>query len=299
MELRKKPRVKILVCCHKPDKWLSDDVYMPIQCGKAISDLDLGIQGDNTGDNISAKNSSYCELTAMYWAWKNLKNLDLDYIGLCHYRRYFDFKTTGSSIRFVNEDEMPECFDLQLDYDSLDKIDVILPKFWSLPHTVWADCLPTILYQDLYVLYKVIQRYYPEYLNGFEKYMLGNKRIGYNMFVMKYDNFMSYSKWLFDVLRLVENYIVLSPYTSYRRVFGFMGEVLLPIYCFTNNLNISNKRIAFCSDLPSRKYTYGKKFIKNILCDISFFFEKLGNKETLQHNYWDLYLKKDNIFIGK
>ena len=47
-----KPVVKILVCCHKPGEWLSDDVYMPIQCGKAISKYDLGIQGDDTGDNI-------------------------------------------------------------------------------------------------------------------------------------------------------------------------------------------------------------------------------------------------------
>ena len=40
-------------------------------------------------DSISNKNDSYCELTGMYWALKNLKNVDV--IGLCHYRRYFDF----------------------------------------------------------------------------------------------------------------------------------------------------------------------------------------------------------------
>ena len=67
-------KVKILVCCHKPDKWLSDDVYIPIHCGKAVSKVNLGIQGDDTGDNISTKNPNYCELTAMYWAWKNLKD---------------------------------------------------------------------------------------------------------------------------------------------------------------------------------------------------------------------------------
>ena len=76
MEQEKEPRVKILVCCHKPGKWLSDDVYMPIHCGKAISNVDLGIQGDDTGDNISAKNPYYCELTAIYWAWKNLQDID-------------------------------------------------------------------------------------------------------------------------------------------------------------------------------------------------------------------------------
>lgn len=290
-------KVKILVCCHKPDKWLSDDIYMPIQCGKAISDLDLGIQGDDTGDNISAKNPNYCELTALYWAWKNLK--DIDYIGLCHYRRYFDSKTMGLSVRFVNENEIFSCSDLLINNDSLTGKDVILPKSWSLPHSVWTDFLPTVLYQDLYVLYKVVQKYYPAYLNAFEKYMFGNKRIGYNMFIMRYDIFQSYSEWLFDILKLTENHIITHTYTSYKRALAFMGELLLPIYCYANNLNIGNKRIAFCSDLPSRKYTYGKKLIKNVLCDTSFFFEKLGNKDALQQDYWELYLKKDNIFISQ
>ena len=81
---------KILVCCHKKDVMATHEPYMPIHVGKALHpELDLGIQGDNTGDNISEKNGSYCELTGMYWAWKNLK--DVDIIGLCHYRRYFDF----------------------------------------------------------------------------------------------------------------------------------------------------------------------------------------------------------------
>lgn len=63
---------------------------MPIHVGKVLHpDVDLGIQRDDTGDNISLKNSSYCELTGMYWAWKNLRGVDV--IGLCHYRRYFDF----------------------------------------------------------------------------------------------------------------------------------------------------------------------------------------------------------------
>ena len=70
-----------------------NDVYMPLQVGKALSDVDLGVQGDDEGDNISTKNPNYCELTGLYWAWKNLK--DADYIGLAHYRRYFDFKGTG------------------------------------------------------------------------------------------------------------------------------------------------------------------------------------------------------------
>lgn len=85
---------KILVCCHTNDIYKSDEQYFPIHVGKEISDKIINIQGDNTGDNISDKNKSFCELTGMYWAWKNLPKSD--YIGLCHYRRYFDFTSKFS-----------------------------------------------------------------------------------------------------------------------------------------------------------------------------------------------------------
>ncbi len=59
----------VLVCCHKKDFCHTGDGFLPIQVGKAISSVELGIQGDDTGDNISAKNPNFCVLTAQYWLW--------------------------------------------------------------------------------------------------------------------------------------------------------------------------------------------------------------------------------------
>ena len=96
----KNDNIKIIVCCHKNDIYRDSDIYLPVHVGKANTELSLNMQGDNVGDNISEKNLSYCELTGMYWAWKNLKGVD--FIGLCHYRRYFDFDHEGRCFFFIN-----------------------------------------------------------------------------------------------------------------------------------------------------------------------------------------------------
>lgn len=83
-----KKYIKIVVATHKKYRMPEDGCYLPLQVGKAGKEA-LGYQGDDTGDNISEKNPYYCELTGLYWAWKNL---DAEYIGLVHYRRYFASK---------------------------------------------------------------------------------------------------------------------------------------------------------------------------------------------------------------
>jgi len=80
--------IKIIVASHKKYQMPEDDMYLPLHVG-AEGKEKLGYQGDNTGDNISIKNPYFCELTGLYWAWKNL---EADYIGLVHYRRYFSIK---------------------------------------------------------------------------------------------------------------------------------------------------------------------------------------------------------------
>lgn len=79
--------------------WRSDCVE-PIQAGRARTGLDLGMRTDDTGDNISAKNLRYGEMTAWYWVWRNYlpKHPELTHVGFSHYRRFLDF-TDGATGR--------------------------------------------------------------------------------------------------------------------------------------------------------------------------------------------------------
>lgn len=72
--------------------WKSDCVE-PIQAGKARTGFDLGMLSDDTGDNISAENVRYGEMTAWYWVWKNYlpAHPELTHVGFSHYRRFLDF----------------------------------------------------------------------------------------------------------------------------------------------------------------------------------------------------------------
>ena len=94
--------IKILVATHKKYKMPSDtNMYLPIHVG-CEGKKNLGFQGDNSGENISDLNPYYCELTGLFWAWKNL---DCDYLGLVHYRRYFT-KMTKKYNESINIDDV-------------------------------------------------------------------------------------------------------------------------------------------------------------------------------------------------
>ena len=83
--------IQIIVATHKKYSMPSNSLYLPLHVGAALH-APLPYTGDNTGQNISDRNKTFCELTGLYWAWKNL---DADAIGLCHYRRYLAGKHSG------------------------------------------------------------------------------------------------------------------------------------------------------------------------------------------------------------
>lgn len=88
-DVRGQQRIRIFVSTHKKVDLFESNILQPVQVGSAnAAERFAFMLHDDEADNISGKNPQYCELTTQYWAWKNV---DADYYGFCHYRRYFDF----------------------------------------------------------------------------------------------------------------------------------------------------------------------------------------------------------------
>ena len=225
--------IKILVATHKKYWMPVDNVYLPIHVGRE-GKADLGYVGDNTGDNISAKNANYCELTGLYWAWKNLK---CDYVGLCHYRRYF----TSENIHIDNVEKKKAVILNRKDYEKLlQEYDVILPvKRNYYIETVRSQYEHAHNKRDLDEAEKIVSELYPEYSKAFAKVMSRTRLYILNMFVMKKTLFDEYCSWLFSILFELEKRIDITNYNQYEaRVFGFISERLFNIWLEKKQLKI-------------------------------------------------------------
>ncbi len=242
-------RTVIVVCAHKQDVCLATPPYMPIHVGKALSTRDLGYVGDDTGDNISAKNPNYCEVTALYWAWKNLK--DYDYIGLNHYRRYFDFDdSTICNIKAVKTAEFFGKPHPAPDFDALfQRYDIVIAKPNIYTHNLYSDYARCHVESDFQVLRQVVRELYPDYGAAFDRVFFHNSRLShYGMFVMPRALFERYAQWTFDVLFETERRITMHTDPVQSRVMGYMNERLLNVFVVHNALRACYKSVLFVDD---------------------------------------------------
>lgn len=230
--------VKIIVATHKKYQMPNDNTYLPVHVGRERKQ-DIGYQGDNTGDNISIKNPYFCELTGLYWAWKNL---DVDYIGLVHYRRYFSAK------KFIPKKEADK-FKAILTKQEIEKrlgnYDIILPKKRNyFIENVYSHYEHTMHIEPLIETGKILQEKYPEYYPEFENLKKTTKMHAFNMFIMKKEYLDKYCTWLFDILFELEKRIDASQYDSFHaRFFGRVSERLLDVWIKTNNLKYDEIKV--------------------------------------------------------
>ena len=227
--------MKIFVAMHKyVNIDINNILYVPILVGNNKKEKKIDILSDDTGDNISKKNTNYCELTAVYWIWKNSKE---DIVGLCHYRRFLSKKFFSSNSKYyINEDDLREDFN--------NGYNVILPKKFFYYKKIKDSFNIAPNKNDMKIVKESIERLYPDYLKDLDKYFNSNSSYLCNVIVTKKEIFDEYCEWLFDVLADVEKNMDKETYIndSYRkRMFGFLSERLLNIWLYHNQESLKIK----------------------------------------------------------
>lgn len=222
-------KITVIVATHKPYAMPADPMYLPVQVG-AEGKEPIGFTPDNTGEHISHKNATFCELTGLYWAWKNL---DADYVGLAHYRRHFGGKGKGEPLSRVLTTAEAEAL--------LSGRDGILPKKRQYYiETLYSHYAHTCHVEPLDIAGEIIREKYPEYAEGFDQL---KKRTGahmFNMLILRRDHLDAYCSWLFDILFELERRVDATQYDAFHaRFFGRVSELLLDVWLEQNPLNVA------------------------------------------------------------
>lgn len=237
-------KTEIYIAGHKDFESPKGSSFIPIHVGRRGMPPTFCKIGDDTGDNISEKNDTFCELTALYWIWKNTQ--DQDYVGLFHYRRHLNLSLTHLEenihgvieYKFIDEEYIDDTqlTDIGIQV-AVKNFDLILPTQWNVNNAGSLTMLDHYRRGDAHFIndYKtaieIIKNKYPEFTPFIAK--VNKSKSGYftNIFIAKRHIFDNYCAWLFDILFDLEKRLELSNYSvQERRVFGYISEWLFNIY---------------------------------------------------------------------
>ncbi len=238
----------IYIVMHKAGKLPNlKNGYRTIQAG-AQNHPDCGADvQDNGGGNISEKNGCYCELTALYWMWKNCKE---DIVGLCHYRRFFAHGLINSLRKKPMEYQELE----KMLVDA--KVDFIVRKKLYLQHTR-GEAIDGNEKSHSKALEQCFQLYFPEYMSAYIAYRSQHGMHQNNMFISSRSEMTAYCAWLFDFLKHMEDLPDgINPFDTSRDA-GYISEHLLNIYLLHNQkkileLDVTNLATSFIQKIGAR-----------------------------------------------
>ena len=200
-------RIPMFCVVHKevpypfPDRWIKP---LSTATGKKISGVSLSI---DSGVNISHLNRNFAELTAHYWASKNLGATE--HIGFCHYRRYFNFITVenqghpklfvepnGAVLNFLDSFEQEEQA-----RRLLKRFDAITCRSYILNDTIEGQFIKSHSEEIWKIFIETIRKVSPYWISeNLDYFQLSNKFTFYLMYIMKRNIFDEFIVHLFDVL---------------------------------------------------------------------------------------------------
>ena len=220
----------IYIATHKKFNVPNLNGYCALQVG-AEGKEKYGYLRDNIGNHISGKNANYCELTGLYWIWKNT---DDSYKGLVHYRRYFGRNNLSNKISDICSYEyLLNC---------LKSVDIVLPYVEYFKQNAKEEILLHCCTEEIFdKLRQTIETKYPDYIETYDRYFNENKASLFNMLFCKREIFDAYCEWLFSILFVLEKQVDLAKLNTYQqRLYGFLSERLLNVWVIKNKLVVKH-----------------------------------------------------------
>ena len=221
----------IYIATHKKFNVPNLNGYCALQVG-AEGKEKYGYLRDNIGNHISGKNANYCELTGLYWIWKNT---DDSYKGLVHYRRYFGRNNLSNKISDICSYEyLLNCY--------LKSVDIVLPYVEYFKQNAKEEILLHCCTEEIFdKLRQIIETKYPDYIETYDRYFNENKASLFNMLFCKREIFDAYCEWLFSILFVLEKQVDLAKLNTYQqRLYGFLLERLLNVWVIKNKLVVKH-----------------------------------------------------------
>ena len=220
----------IYIATHKKFNVPNLNGYCALQVGGEGKEK-YGYLRDNIGNHISGKNANYCELTGLYWIWKNT---DDSYKGLVHYRRYFGRNNLSNKISDICSYEyLLNC---------LKSVDIVLPYVEYFKQNAKEEILLHCCTEEIFdKLRQIIETKYPDYIETYDRYFNENKASLFNMLFCKREIFDAYCEWLFSILFVLEKQVDLAKLNTYQqRLYGFLSERLLNVWVIKNKLVVKH-----------------------------------------------------------
>lgn len=220
----------IYIATHKKFNVPNLNGYCALQVG-AEGKEKYGYLRDNIGNHISGKNANYCELTGLYWIWKNT---DDSYKGLVHYRRYFGRNNLSNKISDICSYEyLLNC---------LKSVDIVLPYVEYFKQNAKEEILLHCCTEEIFdKLRQIIETKYPDYIETYDRYFNENKASLFNMLFCKREIFDAYCEWMFSILFVLEKQVDLAKLNTYQqRLYGFLSERLLNVWVIKNKLVVKH-----------------------------------------------------------
>lgn len=258
-------KAHIYIMYYKPGRILPlGEFYQPLFCGQFEGKEKLEGLKDDQGENISAKNEFYSELTGTYWAWKNTHQ---DIVGVCHYRRYFTaqpepwyfkikylithpFKIQKgpNPLIYTNNVKkyLPRILSEEEAIEILSDHDIVLPTARRFRYSIHTHYSKYHHIRDMQIVTEILQEKFPDYLDSWEKVLAGNVLYANNMFILKNELFQEFMAWCFEILFEFEKRENLESYQGYqRRILGFVAERLLTLWVSHKNLKIKEVKLIY------------------------------------------------------